>query len=199
MASRLIIFDWDDTLLPSTWLTNHTNRKTNHSAELEAHQESVCAVLAKAFECGEVIIVTNSQAGWVELSAQRFMPRVVPALSGVRVLSARAEHELEFPDNPHQWKIAAFRKLVDDVCSHGTPHSIVSFGDAVNDRDALRNATSNLTGTFIKTVKFVNRPDIGQLRREVDHVHKHLERICGCSKDLDLMFTMQMLAPKLGC
>ena len=75
-----IIFDWDDTLLPSSWLSVKGLRLDYPAQlpqdvldELETHQESVCAVLTKAIQCGTVVIITNAETGWVQLSAQRFV------------------------------------------------------------------------------------------------------------------------------
>ena len=114
-----IIFDWDDTLLPSSWLSVKGLRLDYPAQlpqdvldELTTHQESVCAVLTKAMQCGTVVIITNAETGWVELSAQRFMPRVAPLLASICVFSARSTFEPMFPDNPLQWKVAAFKQLV---------------------------------------------------------------------------------------
>jgi len=199
-----IIFDWDDTLLPSSWLSVKGLRLDTPAVlpqdvidELETHQASVCAVLSKAAQCGTVIIITNAETGWVELSAQRFMPMVVPLLENIRVFSARSTYEPMYPDSPLDWKIAAFKTMVgqhrpisvdpDVLCS------VISFGDSVHERDAVRKVTSDMTDTYTKSVKFVERPNIEQLRREVDLVRNCLDYICSCNSDLDLMLTIQLL------
>jgi hypothetical protein len=202
-----IIFDWDDTLLPSSWLSVKGLRLDYPAQlpqdvldELETHQESVCAVLIKAMQCGTVVIITNAETGWVELSAQRFMPRVAPLLSQICVFSARSTYEPMYPDNPLQWKVAAFKQLVGQTqpmnivdTAENLMRSVISFGDSVHERDAVRKVTANLGSTFTKSVKFVERPNLEQLRREVDLVRNCLDYICGCRSDLDLMLTIQLL------
>lgn len=199
-----IIFDWDDTLLPSSWLSAKGLRldfpaqlPTDVVAELESHQQVVCAVLAKACQSGTVLIITNAETGWVELSAQRFMPSVVPFLSNIRVFSARSTFEPLYPDSPLDWKVAAFKELVEETrpseCDVGMQRSVISFGDSVHERDAVRRVTQDLRECFTKSVKFVERPNLEQLRREVDLVHNCLDYICGCRSDLDLMLTIQLL------
>ena len=87
-STTTIIFDWDDTLLPSSWLSVKGLRLDYPAQlpkdvidELETHQESVCAVLTKAAQCGTVVIITNAETGWVELSAPRFMQLWLTTLS----------------------------------------------------------------------------------------------------------------------
>ena len=53
--------------------------------------------------------------------------------------------------------------------------------------------TANLPNTYCKSVKFVERPNLEQLRREVDLVRNCLDYISGCASDLDLMLTIQLL------
>lgn len=203
----MIIFDWDDTLLPSSWLSVKGLRLDYPAQlpqdvldELETHQESVCAVLIKAIQCGTVVIITNAETGWVELSAQRFMPRVAPLLASICVFSARSTFEPMYPNDPLQWKVAAFKQLVGHtqpitICDseEQLQRSVISFGDSVHERDAVRKVTENLGCTFTKSVKFVERPNLEQLRREVDLVRNCLDYICGCKSDLDLMLTIQLL------
>lgn len=205
-----IIFDWDDTLLPSSWLSVKGLRLDYPAQlpqdvidELITHQESVCAVLTKAAQCGNVVIITNAETGWVELSAQRFMPRVAPLLSQFCVFSARSNFEPMFPDSPLDWKLAAFKKLVEQMRpiqggllnsnAEAPQCSVISFGDSTHERDAVRKVTAYMPNTFCKSVKFVERPNLEQLRREVDLVRNCLDYIAGCSSDLDLMLTIQLL------
>lgn len=75
------IIDWDDTLLSTSWLARrHINLETvfipqKESAELEALDTAVCSFLRKViYLYGRVLIVTNAQQGWVELSAKKFLP-----------------------------------------------------------------------------------------------------------------------------
>ena len=51
-------------------------------------------------------MVTNAETGWVQLSAAKFIPAVVPLLSRVSILSARSTYEGRYPDAPLKWKSA---------------------------------------------------------------------------------------------
>lgn len=78
--------------------------------QLEVLQDSVIALVERAIKCGPVVIITNAETGWVELSCKRFMPRVMPFLASVKVLSARSTFEALFPDSPADWKASGLRE-----------------------------------------------------------------------------------------
>lgn len=80
-------------------------------AQLETLQSSVVALLTRAVKYGSVLIITNAETGWVELSCKKFMPRVLPYLQNLRILSARSTFEALYPDSPSAWKVSYCRVL----------------------------------------------------------------------------------------
>ena len=42
---------------------------------------------------------------------ERWLPGLLPTLEKIRIISARTDHEEEFPDNYGEWKIQAFLKV----------------------------------------------------------------------------------------
>lgn len=57
---------------------------------------------------GKTYIITNAAEGWVEFSCKKFMPTVVPILSKINIISARARYESKYPTDVPQWKIHTF-------------------------------------------------------------------------------------------
>lgn len=205
----IIIMDWDDTLLASSWLASHGLRLDSPSvprsivAQLELLEESVLSLLWRASECGRVVIVTNAETGWVELSAQKFMPRVLPALeaAGVRIVSARSTFEPAFPDSPCDWKVQAFheevRAAVEEKRGDRVLHAI-SLGDSIHERQAIHQVMHGLPASRTKSVKFVERPTASQLRREVDCLAGCIEHLVLEEDHLDLMLNIQSLTAELA-
>merc|ERR1712232_76549 len=78
--SSLLIYDWDDTLFPTTWVQKndlvsfHSVTTMDQFAHLGRLAQCVHENLSLSKRLGKVIIVTNADAGWVELSCSRFMP-----------------------------------------------------------------------------------------------------------------------------
>jgi len=198
----VIIFDWDDTLLSSSWLATNGLRLDEPQvipaaamkllAQLEA---SVVTLLEKALAYGHVAIITNAETGWVELSARRFMPAVVNVLPRFHVLSARSTFECLSPDNPGDWKIHAFHhKISEQFGVHSDRlKNVLSFGDSIHERHAVHKVTSSLRNVHTKSIKFVERPSVEQLKRQVDLVLSCINDIAYHKGDLDLMLTIQLL------
>ena len=84
MYTALHIFDWDDTILCTTFLAPHANLiydpymkfPTALANKLRELDEVSVQLIAKSKELGKVYIITNAADGWIELSANRFLPRV---------------------------------------------------------------------------------------------------------------------------
>lgn len=194
----VIIFDWDDTLLCSSFLSNKGYRlDTDKSkivdcdAGLRELEQSIITVLTTAMQYGSVHIVTNAETGWVQLSAQKFIPAVLPLLSRLNVLSARSTYEARYPDSPLKWKFYAFQdKLAPIFADNKKQKNILSFGDSHVEREAVRAVTRGFPNTKTKSVKFAERPSMEQLRRQIELVTNCFQYIHNHDGDLDLQLTV---------
>merc|ERR1712087_840288 len=79
----LIIFDWDDTILPTTWLmAQGLQVGSQPGAEqhdcLRAVAASASNAMRAAKQLGKVVVVTMADAGWVELTGTHFLPLLAP-------------------------------------------------------------------------------------------------------------------------
>jgi hypothetical protein len=199
----VIILDWDDTLLASTWLAMNDLRLDNphvieafHRAELQELESRVAKFLERALTLGTVYLVTNAETGWVELSCERFLPAIAQYLPRVRVVSARTKFEESFPNQPNQWKIHAFREeLFHALLADGSSElaNVISIGDSHHEREALHVVTSEMENTLVKSVKFVERPGMEVLRRQIELIHGCIEYIAQHGGDLDLMLSQSLL------
>lgn len=112
-SRMIIIFDWDDTLFPTTALNDQGlnpgslegvrfapfNKAWDES--VSRLQSGVARLLKTALDLaqdrGQVYIVTNSCEGWVEACTERYFPEAFPFLARVRVVSARkhfSDHQI---------------------------------------------------------------------------------------------------------
>lgn len=197
----LIFFDWDDTLLSSTFLAGHgyrldTDMESKDSyefiqSELKQLELTVVQVLSEALSRGKVHIVTNAEHGWVELSARKFIPGVLPLLDKITVISARSTFEHLFPDAPFKWKYSAFQEQLTEVfAAEGIHANILSFGDSNVEREAIRSVTQGVECTHTKSVKFAEGPTAEQLRKQLEQVNNHFDYLHSHEGDLDLMLKL---------
>jgi hypothetical protein len=198
LDNTVIIFDWDDTLLASSFLSSRgyrlestLERTPDIDAQLKDLEQSVCAVLKLASSYGHVHIVTNAETGWVQLSAQKFIPGVVPLLEKFKVVSARSTYESMFPDCPLKWKFYAFQEKLNKTFGDlKSEKNVISFGDSHVEREAVRAVTKGFSNTRTKSVKFAERPSMEQLRRQIELVTNCFHYIIQHDGDLDLQLTV---------
>lgn len=150
-TATLIVFDWDDTLCPSSWLSQ--NKLTlddpptipaHYQVLLDKMAEVAIETLRIASSLGSVVIVTNAEEGWVEMSCKRFLPQLLGELINVKHISARTRYhtQTDFPHCPFAWKRKAFNDELHSFFSTlDTPKlidnkSIISLGDSPHERIA---------------------------------------------------------------
>jgi hypothetical protein len=202
--STVIFVDWDDTLLCSSYLSHHGLRldsEIDHCEdilrELKELEASVASLLRLATTFGEVHVITNAETGWVQLSAKKFLPGVLPLLDNIHICSARSSFESMYPESPLKWKFCAFQERL-QLIFHEKLHehkNIISFGDSHVEREAVRAVTRGLSNTKTKSVKFAEKPSMEQLRRQLELVTNCFQYIHSHEGDLDLQLTVTKAAP----
>lgn len=201
----VIIFDWDDTLLASSFLSSKGYRLDSEAIQsdvedqLKEFEVAVGSCLQLALQYGEVHIITNAETGWVQLSAQKFIPNVAQLLNRVKIISARSTYEQMFPEAPLKWKYYAMHERLSTLFTQcDVQKNIISLGDSYVEREAIRAVTKDVAATYCKSVKFAERPSMEQLRRQIElvtncfpHIHDHFG-------DLDLQLTVTINNPADG-
>ena len=117
-----------------------------------------------------MIIITNSDEGWVNYSAERYLPNLISVLKNYRIISARTRYEKFYPNQPLCWKAAAFahevnehfcsleeaHDLLDRECSHGkivSPAGTSKSDDSVPDMDLASTDDSSLDDTSLSSAE----------------------------------------------
>jgi hypothetical protein len=89
-----IIFDWDDTLLCTTFLNPQScgnfDLPLNVKLQLKRLEKAAVNILTETMKYGEVYIITNAAEGWVEFSAKKYMPKLLKLFDKLTIMSARA-------------------------------------------------------------------------------------------------------------
>jgi len=161
--SKVIIFDWDDTICPSSFVDQWEIETFN---DLPLHVQNIMHDVGRAAEkClraaakyGEVIIITNSDDGWVNYSAERYVPNLLPVLPNYTIISARTRYEHFYPGQPLCWKAAAFAHEVNERFSpedekekeriRNTNDSDYSFGSMISTDESSQSTPSQKAEDF---------------------------------------------------
>lgn len=169
-----LVFDWDDTLFPSTSL-QETKDGLVPDKSLEEH---FCKVLEEALRLAPdgTYIVTNALEGWVQQCVQSFYPAALPLLERVQVVSARQrffqntaegnKKKATCPEDLCTWKAAALQDLTKEGSGRGLsrkdgPLNVIAIGDAPTDTKAAKTLPPLLPDeSLLKTVQLIPAPSM---------------------------------------
>ena len=188
--NSLIIFDWDDTLLPTSFLTKNGIYNENlilsnsDQEKIKKLENTVFGILSKALDRGDVFIITNAGPGWVEYSAEKYYPKIMSLLKKIYIISARGEFESRFPNNARLWKIHAFleiKKELEDIVTN-----IICLGDSLIEMDAGKILAEKFSEAFIKTIKFREFPKPEELNKQLTLVLEQFQIIYTTIKNVTI-------------
>ena len=180
-SSTLIIFDWDDTLLPSHWLSERGLIVGSDNPALPEVRDltfSVQVILEHAQKYGTVVIITNAESGWVAHSCAKFMPDVMPLISTIKTVSARSLFEPLRPDSPTEWKKVAFQQEAAAFTN------VISIGDSESERYAVKTLAG--PDRLTKSLKVLERSAPGQMAAQLDLIASMLEMIVTHKHSIDV-------------
>jgi hypothetical protein len=143
------------------------------------------------------VIVTNAERGWVELSAQRWLPSLLWALQRleVEVISARSTWEPAGFKNPLDWKRKTFESVINKFYSKRLSQSwknVLSIGDSPHEREALRkvlmsgNVSRKKGMCRTKAIKFKVRPTPADLASQLLVLAQHIEQVVMLDDHVDI-------------
>jgi hypothetical protein len=201
-ANAVIIFDWDDTLLPSKYCRNlvcpslpsaevsQSERLSNYSlpySVLREHAIVVEKVLRAAASVARVKIVTLATEYWLKVSAEQLPGLNLPEL--LRELDVEVHHA---DRQAKDWVKAKQRSMAKCLRSpYGDypnyPWNVISVGDSTIERDALQELFSDGRRYGVcKTLKLQESPTVSGLTEDLHVLTQILGDLVSCKHDLDL-------------
>jgi hypothetical protein len=212
-GNALIIWDWDDTLCPTSWLCMEglaLNGVCPSKAQLETLKsvdDQVATTMEMAKTKGTNVIITNAERGWVQLASKAWMPKVAAAIRGVRVVSARTEYESSSCQHPIAWKARAFGDVTKTHFErHGdSVETLISFGDSAAERQAALQVWPALvsekggakpSAVYMKSVKLPERPTVATMTSSHTMLVSMLTTLVEHAGHLDLVVAIKDPSPE---
>ena len=188
--NSLFIYDWDDTFLPTSYLIREDMVNIIElSDELKylflIIEEIIINILNLSINKGKVYIITNSSKSWFYFSSLKFFPNLDSILNKIKVISARDEYEDLYPGDTKIWKQKAFLHLKNEI-NDNLPSNIICFGDSLNELEAGKLFASQLSDSFIKTVKFKEKPEVEDLIKQLNLIVDKFDFIYSKAKNLSI-------------
>lgn len=213
----IIIFDWDDTLCPSTWMRDQNRGQDQRSRyskrnseqtkqQLKTLSDQVIRLLQLARIFGRVVMVTNARRPWVHTSCANLLPDVHAQLKNVPIFYAmehvvetdRTVQGQELADYLTRTKASAMKSAVGEYYSRYPGQSwknIISLGDAFFEHDAIRQVTADHQASQpkkirTKTIKLLEGPTIDGLIIQLSIVESWLKKVVEADLDVDIDFSL---------
>jgi len=182
-SESIFIFDWDDTLMCTTYLAplgtfDEQDMKLSETQmeNIRVLDESAFKLLFSTIFLGDTYVVTNATTSRVNYSAERFYPKVNSLLKNIKILSARDLYEKSFPSNNNKWKILTFLDIRRKYYS-GTDINIICIGDSNIEMQAANALAAEFKSSYLKTIKFRESPKLEELIKQINLVVNNLKKI----------------------
>jgi hypothetical protein len=189
----IIVYDWDDTLLPSSFLAE--NKTTLTQEELRKYiidvEGIVFDLISLSLNYGKVYVVTNSETGWVKLTCERFYPKLLQLLDEITIISARSTYQHKNPNCQESWKYFAF---CDVILTNPYVNHIIAFGDNMIDRNSIRAVVINTFSEkeiILKNFKLIMFPTPMELGLQLKHILNNFPNIVNDYKHMDMQINIK--------
>jgi len=185
LCQNIFIFDWDDTIMCTTYITPQGYFTEKHLKELELKknpetfkelEELIIKVLNYAISNGDTYIITNAASGWVEYSTRMFFPSVLSLLSKIIIISARSWFEKEFPKNSKMWKLSCFDEI-GKIQNKKKITNLLVLGDSLIEMEAAYVMAKKFNKCFVKTIKLKDTPSPKQLIKQLSLLYNDFDCI----------------------
>lgn len=132
MNKTIIIFDWDDTLFPTTFVQKYNVNKQNRFAyyrEFAQLEKNINKLLQISMRYGDTYILTNGSSGWFKYTLN-FIPKTIKTLKKLKnIISARDRYEKYYKDKI-LWK---FYSLYNILLKNNNINKIIFISDLEDD------------------------------------------------------------------
>jgi len=190
----LFILDWDDTLFPTNWvMRNNINLMTSATRDqytiyFQELDRALSKFLRNTMNLGKVVIVTNALPDWISMSSI-VLQQTFNLLNKVKIVSARGIYK-EKSSVMMDWKIMAFRDIIDEEFADISLMNVISVGDAEYEYQALIALNKQKCGKtkYLKSIRFMKDPTHDILVDQLGVLNDAISEIWNKNEHLDLKF-----------
>lgn len=195
---NLVVYDWDDTLFPTSWFTRNNLPSTSMSSDLAYYfirlDATVYKLLSRTIKNCRVLIVTNATMKWFNISSKILTKTFEFIREYVPVISARDTYQYLYPTDIKMWKHLLFNSIIDKYYGTHLYRNIVSVGDNNYELEPVKSRYDGhafIKNKLLKTVKFIKNPSHQDIMIQLDTVLLNLPKVVGTKEHLDLNFVVK--------
>ncbi len=190
----IIIIDWDDTLMATTWLIQHQIpiqspiHKPNNIKLFAPLDNILFKLFIKIlkYKNTKVIIVTNAMMKWIHITLE-MLPKTKKLLfEYIEVISARDLYQKKYPGNGFLWKKLVFEQIVDKYLGNKKIQNIISIGDAEYEFRALLDLFDG--SRYLKSIRMIPTPSYEYTVDQLNVLNENFDKIYNKRGHVDLVF-----------
>lgn len=169
-----IIFDWDDTLFPSSYYNDKRNYAT-FIKSVNLLETSIISILNKSQLCKNVYIMTNASMIWLNYCLDNYMPKLKLYLRIIAgIISSRDMYSQKYPNDIVLWKTLS---MIDLLKENPRITSIIFISDLVIDFQSLHKIKYIMPNINTKTYKFIEQPTMCQIIKQQIEFETYLNKL----------------------
>jgi len=210
--TNLIIWDFDDTIFPTSAFRSHHERKDKLFMQkltvFVAYVRHIFETMIGLYGASNIVIVTNASGSWihkclnVDLIQATFMPlqRLLKKHSIQTISASTADITSRYPKNHLKWKEVAFARLFanhfnlndeDDEDDNNYPmqdtlHCITSIGDSICEYDASHSASKCIENRILHRVRLKGNPTIDDMLVQLKEIASMVHLFGSNVNDMDV-------------
>jgi hypothetical protein len=175
--NTLFIFDWDDTLYPTSW----KDKRKNKNYDLCLLDEKICSFIQKIISFGKISIISNASLSWIK-DTMNHIPKTKKIIknNNIHIFSARDKYESKYKLD--DWKKYAFRNFIKRKM-RSFIQNIFSIGDGIYEHNALLSLhdvnyiNNNERIMYLKSIKLKEKPSHATIIKQIDKLENILPNI----------------------
>lgn len=184
----IFIFDWDDTLYCTTYLTPHIinkfkDLKPTDKKNLDHLDSVVYNLLSKCYALGQVYIITNASGGWVEYSSKKTYKKSLEIINKISIISSRSNNEKTYPGIAKLWKTNSFINTLSNS-NLDQVVNLISIGDSNIELEASKALANTFRACVSKIIKFKESPNVVELIVQLEYINSQIYSIYSSPKNI---------------
>lgn len=185
----IIIFDWDNTLFPTKWLTNNNISPNSNNINKFIELDSALSELLISYSNKngvEIFIVTNATITWIT-ETLKLIPNTKKIINdiGITIISSRDLYS-NVSSDAYFWKKRTFQLLINQP--NDILYNILSIGDSDYEFRALIDLYyfNKCKYKILKAIKTINDPNYNQTIEQIEILLDNKDYLINTLKHMDL-------------
>lgn len=177
----ITVFDFDDTLFPTT----HAHARENEDVDFSEISQSICNLLQHAYIYSDkVFIITNGNKPWINQAWDK-LPHCAPIRDLLTfVCTPHKDYFSELP--PHAIKTRAFHETIGAYFTESGMHDLLCFGDAPGDFLAGQAMQVSYPNVKVRNIALIPAPSMDMLLLQQKFIMEHFRTLIDMKERLEL-------------